>query len=73
MVASDRPSRRPSTDWVVSRWVTAMGAIVMVLSAIEFTLTPTTSNYLCPPDCGRPLSSLHFENNPRFTAAGGEF
>ena len=73
MVASDRPSRRPSTDWVVSRWVTAMGAIVLVLSAIEFTLTSTTSNYLCPPDCGRPLSSLPFENNPRFTAAGGEF
>ena len=73
MVASDRPSRRPSTDWVVSRWVTAMGAIVLVLSAIEFTLTSTTSNYLCPPDCGRPLSSLPFENNPRFTAADGQF
>ena len=73
MVASDRPSRRPSTDWVVSRWVTAMGAIVLVLSAIEFTLTPATSNYLCPPDCGRPLSSLPFENNPRFTAADGQF
>lgn len=72
MVASDRPSRRPSTDWVVSRWVTAMGAIVLV-GAIEFTLTPATSNYLCPPDCGRPLSSLPFENNPRFTAADGQF
>ena len=73
MVTSDRPSRRPSTDWVISRWVTAMGAIVLLVIAIEFTLTPKTSNYLCPPDCGRPLSSLPFENNPRFTAAGGEF
>ena len=34
MVASDRPSRRPSTDWVVSRWATAMGAIVLLVGAI---------------------------------------
>lgn len=71
--ASFSASHRPGSDSVLITWLSIMTALAVVLSAVGVAFTPKISNYMCPPECGRPVSSLPFARNPYFTAANGDF
>ena len=64
----------PLRPWEVSsRWLRVITVVAVALSVAGIVLTPTVPRYLCPPNCGRPVSALPYGHNPRFTAADGEF
>lgn len=64
---------KPRIGWLLSRWGAVIAATAVTLGAAALTLTPKAPRYMCPPDCGRPVSGLPVERNPRFEAAGGAF
>lgn len=58
---------------VSSIWLSVLTVVAVALTAVGIVLTPAVPQYLCPPNCGRTVSALPYAQNPRFTAANGEF
>lgn len=71
--ASARDGRRPGANGVPVRWLIIITTLAVSFSALGVVLTPKAVNYMCPPECGRPVSGLPFAHNPFFTAANGDF
>lgn len=71
--ASARDPRRPGANRVPVGWLSIIATLAVLFSALGVALTPKVSTYMCPPDCGRPVSGLPFARNPFFTAANGDF
>lgn len=53
-------------------WLVGLMTALLILNFINTRVTDAPV-YECPPDCGRPPTSLPVSTNPKFTAPGGEF
>ncbi|OYN75774.1 hypothetical protein [Mycolicibacterium sphagni] len=68
-----RRQRGPAYFATVGIWVGVIVVVMMALSVVATRITPTATQYRCPPDCGRPPNGLPVATNPRFFAADGSF
>ncbi|AKK29964.1 hypothetical protein [Mycobacterium sp. EPa45] len=68
-----RRERSPAYFVTIGLWVVVLVAAMMALSVLATRITPTTTTYHCPPDCGRPPTGLPVAVNPRFFAPDGSF
>ncbi|APE17651.1 hypothetical protein [Mycolicibacterium pallens] len=68
-----RRERGPAYFVTIGLWVILLVAAMMGLSVLATRITPTSTTYHCPPDCGRPPTGLPVAINPRFFAQDGSF
>lgn len=69
-----RRERGPAYFVTIGLWVILLVAAMMGLSVLATRITPTSTTYHCPPDCGRPPTGLPVAiNPPRFFAQDGSF
>ena len=68
-----RRERGPAYFVTIGLWVILLVAAMMALSVLATRITPTSTTYHCPPDCGRPPTGLPVAINPRFFAQDGSF
>ncbi|HZA08873.1 hypothetical protein [Mycobacterium sp.] len=52
---------------------TGLALVVVAMVAVSALVTPRSTRYVCPPNCGSPPVGEPVQTNPRFTAGNGDF
>lgn len=67
------PVRQTSHRRVLLQLAAGVGVLIVAAVVVFKLMTPATSRYVCPPNCGQPPLGTPVERLPRFTSQSGDF